>query len=118
MKKVFTILVILLVGYFAYQFLSGGKLPFGGGSSSPDMEKLSSLRGEFRAAVREYQTALKTASVSGVDTTSSVEAAVAKATRIKKEVQKLLTSTTDNEVKKEGQDLINEIDSFLRKANP
>ena len=113
MQKIVLIVVVIVLGLLAFNYFTTGELslmPAGG--SSDDGSELNRLRGDFRAAAREFRQAGRSAGLSGVDTTDAAGAALASVERVEKQVEELAKRTEDPEVKAEAGKLLNEIKKY------
>lgn len=113
MQKIVLIVVVIVLGLLAFNYFTTGELsltPAGG--SSDDGSELNRLRGDFRAAAREYRQAGRSAGLSGVDTSDAAGAALAAVERVEGQVEKLAERTEDPEVKAEADKLLNEIKKY------
>ncbi len=113
MQKIILIVVIIVLGLLAFNYFTTGELslmPAGG--SSDDGRELNRLRGEFRAAAREFRQAGRSAGLSGMDTTDAAGAALAAVERVEGQVASLAKRAEDAEVKTEAEKLLNEIRKY------
>jgi len=113
MQKIVLIVVVIVLGLLAFNYFTTGELslmPAGGASS--DGAELNRLRGEFRAAAREFRQAGRSAGLSGMDTTDAAGAALAAVERVEEQVEKLAERAEDPEVKAEAGKLLNEIKKY------
>jgi len=113
MQKIILIVVVIVVGLLAYNYFTTGELalmPAGG--SSGDGRELNQLRGEFRAAAREFRQAQRSAGLSGLDTTDSAAAALEAVNRVEKAVSSLAENAENPEIKAEAEKLLGEIKQY------
>jgi hypothetical protein len=113
MQKIVLIVVVIVLGLLAFNYFTTGELslmPPGG--SSDDGSELNKLRGEFRAAAREFRQAGRSAGLSGVDTTDAAGAALAAVERVEKQVESLIDSTENPEVKADAEKLLADIRKY------
>ena len=113
MQKIVLIVVVIVLGLFAYNYFTTGELGLmPGGSAGDDGRELNRLRGDFRAAAREFRQAGRAAGVSGLDTTHAAEAAITEVEKVEKEVEALIKRSTDPEFKAEADKLLREIRQY------
>lgn len=113
MQKIVLIVVVIVLGLLAFNYFTTGELslmPAGG--SSDDGGELNRLRGDFRAAAREFRQAGRSAGLAGTDTTHAAGAALAAVERVEEQVEELAKRTEDPEVKAEAGKLLNEIKKY------
>lgn len=113
MQKIILIVVVIVLGLLAFNYFTTGELslmPAGSGSDGGD--ELNRLRGEFRAAAREFRQAGRSAGLSGMDTTDAAGAALAAVDRVEKQVESLVNRAEDPEVKTEAEKLLAEIRKY------
>jgi hypothetical protein len=115
MQKIVLIVIVIVLGLLAFNYFTTGELSLmPGGSSSDDGRELNRLRGEFRAAAREFRQAGRTAGVSGLDTTDHAAAALEAVERVEKSVESLAKNTDDPELRAEADKLLAEIRQYKR----
>lgn len=113
MQKIVLIVVVIVLGLLAFNYFTTGELsltPAGG--SRDDGSELNRLRGEFRAAAREYRQAGRNAGLSGTNTSDFAGTALAAVERVETQVEALAERTEDSEVKAEAGKLLNEIEKY------
>jgi hypothetical protein len=115
MQKIVLIVVVIVLGLLAYNYFTSGELSLMPGSSSSDEGKeLNQLRGEFRAAAREFRQAGRSAAISGVDTTHDASAAIAAVERVEKKVEELAKNSKDADLRAEAEQLLSEIRKYKK----
>ena len=113
MKNLITIAVVVVVALVAFNYFQTGEFKLLPGSSmSPEEQELNRLKGEFRRAAQAYRQAGRSAGVSGLDTTSDVEAALKTVDGVERDIQQLRKRTDDPEVKSKIDDLLAEIKKY------
>ncbi len=113
MKTLLMILVVVVVSLVAFNYLTTGELKLlPGDSMSEAGHEVNSLRGEFRAAAREYRQAGKAVAASGMDTSDAAAAALAEVDRVEIQVDKIARTTTEPEVKADADKLLKEIAQY------
>ena len=114
LQKIVLIVVVIVLGLLAFNYFTTGELslmPAGG--SSGDGSELNRLKGEFRAAAREFRQAGRGSALGGgLDTTDAAGAALAAVERVEKELEKLAKRTEDLDVKAEAEKLLSEIKKY------
>lgn len=115
MQKIILLVVVVVLGLLAFNYFTTGELSLTpGGSSGGDGRELNQLRGDFRAAAREFRQAGRAAGLSGMDTTDAAGAALAAVERIEQQVESLAERTDDADVKAEAEKLLDEMRQFKR----
>jgi phage-related tail protein len=90
MKKIIGVIVVLVAGLLAYNFVTTGKFSLVPSLTlSEDERALKALEDRFHAATRQYTQAARTAGMSGLDTTADGEAALRSVERIEKDLRAL-----------------------------
>lgn len=113
MKNIITIAVVVIVALVAFNYFQTGEfsiLP--GGGMSEEEKELNRLKGEFRRAAQEYRQAGRSAGVSGLDTTSDLNAALKSLEGIERDLKALRKRTKDAEVQGKIDDLLAEIRKY------
>lgn len=113
MKNLIAIAVVVVVALVAFNYFQTGEfslLP--GGGMSQEEKELNRLKGEFRRAAQAYRQAGRAAGVSGLDTTSDIEAALQTVDGVERDVKALRKRTKDPEVKAKIDDLLAEIKKY------
>lgn len=113
MKNLIAVAVVVVVALVAFNYFQTGEFSLmPGGGVSPEEKELNRLKGEFRRAAQSYRQAGRAAGVSGLDTTSDIEAALQTVDGVERDVQMLRKRTTDPEVKAKIDDLLAEIKKY------
>jgi hypothetical protein len=114
-QKIVLLVVVIVVGLLAFNYFTTGELRLlPGESGSGDERELNRLRGDFRAAAREFRQAGRSAAVSGLDTTDAASAALAAVERVEKQVESLVNRTQDSNLKAEAEKLLAEIRKYKK----
>jgi hypothetical protein len=113
MKKVLTLVVLLVIAGVAANYLMKGGLPFMG-SLSEEEQEINRLRTELRAAERDYRQAGRAAGLSGMDTTAEATAALREVDRIADELAALKGELSSDAAKVAMRNLEEEIEDFRR----
>ncbi len=115
MRSVLTLVVIVVVGLLAFNYLTTGKLAIlPGGGLSGEERAVRRLRGEFQDARREFAQAGRAVAMSGVDTTASAEAALSEVSRIEEEARELKSSLKTVAAREQVERLIKDITQYKR----
>lgn len=113
MQKIVLLVVVIVLGLLAFNYFTTGELSLmPAGSSGMDGGDLNRLRGDFRAAAREYRQAGRSAGVSNLDTTDAAAAALEEVERVEKAVESLAKDSDDPAVKAEADKLLKEIRKY------
>jgi hypothetical protein len=113
MKMLLALVVAIVVALVAFNYLSTGEFSLmPGGSMSDEAKELNRLRGDFRAAAREYRQAGRSVAVSGVDASGAAAAALAEVERVEKEVRQIARKADDPELQAEANELLEEIATY------
>ena len=84
MKKLLALVVLVVAGLVAYQYLAGSS------GGSPEARELEALQERFEDARGQLAAASRAAGVAGIDTTADAAAAVQEVKRIQADLEKLL----------------------------
>jgi len=113
-QKIVLIVVVIVLGLLAFNYFTTGEfslMPASG--SSADGSELNKLRGEFRAAAREFRQAGRDSALGGgLDTTDAAGAALAAVERVEEQVETLAKRTEDEDVRAEAEKLLAEIKKY------
>jgi len=113
MQKIILLVVVIVLGLLAFNYFTTGELSLmPAGSSGSDGGDLNRLRGDFRAAAREFRQAGRSAGLSGLDTTDTAAAVLEEIGRVEKAVESLAKDSDDPEVKAEADKLLKEMRKF------
>ena len=110
MRSLLTLVVLVVVGLVAFNFITTGELKLlPGGSMSGGEHELNRLQGEFRAAARDYREAGRAVAMSGVDATDAASAALSEIDRIEEDVREFRKKAATPELKAAADKLLGEI---------
>jgi archaellum component FlaC len=116
MKNVVIIVVIILLGLVAFNYITTGEIKLipGGKTLSPAEQQVEDLKTRFEDARKQYMQAGRGAAVSGIDSSSEAEGALRAVDQIEKEVTRLRDSfpTADVAARAEADRLLREIRDF------
>jgi hypothetical protein len=110
MKKLIVFAMIVVAGYFAYQYFSGGNL-------SDEQKQVQALADEFLTARQRLTQAERSAAVAGVDTTSDADDAMQTVGLLKEKLQSLSDKLSEEKAIVMAERLSGELESFLRSKN-
>ncbi len=115
MQKIVLFVVFIVLGLLAFNYFTTGELALMPASSSSDEgRELNQLRGEFRAAAREFRQAGRAAGVSGLDTTDAAGAALEAVERVEGKVESIAKETEDADLRAEAEELLAEIRQYKK----
>jgi hypothetical protein len=106
MKAVIVIILIAVIGFFAYSYFT---------SLSQEEKSVKALDREFDLAAGDFLRAVRTMAGTGLDTTSDVDDAVRKIKKVKSELRALMGTLKEDSAKEMGQKLKERIEEFERK---
>jgi hypothetical protein len=116
MKKLAAILVLALAGWFGYQYSQTGQLPFGSSTpSTPEDQELAALFDQFKTAHNQFQSAVRQAGLTGLDTTAEADAALQTVNRVEKALERLKGKISSQEGRQKADALALEIRNFKAK---
>lgn len=110
MKKLIVLLLIVVAGYYAYQYFSGGNL-------SGEQKQVQALADEFLAARQRLSQAERAAAVGGLDTTSDADDAMHAAGSLLEKLQALQEKLTEDKAMAMAEKLAGELNAFLARKN-
>jgi predicted negative regulator of RcsB-dependent stress response len=106
MKKLIVFVLIVVAGYFAYQYFSGGNL-------SDEQKQVQALADEFLTARQHLTQAERSAAVGGLDTTSDADDAMHAVGLLQEKLQALKEKLSDEKAVAMAEKLAQELQSFL-----
>lgn len=113
MRAFMFIVVIAIVGFLAYNFLTTGQVSLSGpGSLDEERQSVQDLRDEFQAAQGQYRQAGRAVAVSGIDATADVEDFLADLDRIEAEAKKLRPKLESEAARRDLERLLRDITAF------
>lgn len=107
MKGIIVILILALVGFFAYTYFFP-KL-------TEEEQAIKDLTDRFNQATRQFVGGGRLSGATGLSMASGVEAAVEKIKRIKQELAQLTRGLTEEKAKERAEILKTKVDEFYRK---
>ncbi len=108
-KKVILFIILIVIAFFVYNYFRTGQFTLFPVSSSEGNHALKMLEDDFHNAAQSIAQAERSAAVSGLDTTSDVEAALASIRKIERELEMLERHADSDEMKAKIGKLKNEI---------
>jgi hypothetical protein len=113
MRTLMFVIVIAVVGFLAYNFLTTGQLSLSGpGSLDEERQAVQDLRDEFQAAQGQYQQAGRAVAVSGIDATGDVEDFLADLDRIEADARKLRSKLGSEPARRDLERLLRDINAY------
>lgn len=106
MKKLIIFALIVVAGYFAYQYFSGSNL-------SDEQKQVQALADEFLTARQRLTQAERSAAVGGLDTTSDADDAMHMVGLLKEKLQTLSEKLREGKAIAMAEKLAQELQSFL-----
>lgn len=106
MKKLIVFALIVVAGYFAYQYFSGGNL-------SDEQKQVQALADEFLTARQRLTQAERSAAVAGVDTTSDFDDALHAVGLLQGKLQTLSGKLSEEKAITMAEKLAQQLQSFL-----
>jgi hypothetical protein len=112
-KKIVVVIVAVVAGLIAFNYVSTGEFSLiPSFTLSEDERELKALEDRFKAATKQYSQAGRTAAVSGIDTTSDVEAARRSVRQISKELKALRKGLSSESSIRKAEELAASVRSF------
>ena len=113
MKKIAVVVVAVVVGLITFNYMSTGEFSvIPAFAQSEEERELNALEDRFKAAVKQYSQAGRTAAMSGIDTTSDAEAARREVRQISKELQALRKRLSSESSVRKAEELAASMRSF------
>ena len=110
MKKLIVFALIVVAGYFAYQYFSGDNL-------SDEQKQVQALADEFLTARQRLSQAERSAAVGGLDTTSDADDAMHAVGLLKEKLQVLSEKLSEEKAIAMAEKLARELQSFMENKN-
>lgn len=117
MKKMLLIAVVVIGALLTYNYATTGKftlLPQG--PLSGEEQELQRLEREFETAATEFNQALRSAGLAGLDTTGDADAAMREVERIERKLDQLLQRVETEDARKAAERLQLRVREFKRKV--
>jgi hypothetical protein len=117
MKNIIVIILLLVAGLLAYNYFTTGVVTLiPEKPSTPEEQELQRLERAFETAAREFNQALRSAGLAGLDTTGDAEAAMNEVKRVERSLQKLMRRLPNETARAKGEKLRQRISDWKRKA--
>lgn len=110
MKKLIVLALVVVAGYYAYQYFSGGNL-------SDEQKQVQALADDFQAARQRLSQAERAAAAAGLDTTGDADDAMHAAGSLLEKLQALQEKLTEDKAMAMAEKLANELNAFLARKN-
>ena len=117
MKKVLVLIVLVVGALVAYNYTTTGEIALW--PSAPlteEDQELQRLERAFETASTEFNQALRSAGLAGLDTTGDAEAAMGEVERVERSLQKLMRRLDEENARKKAERLNMRLQEFKRKA--
>ncbi len=113
MKKLAVVIVVAIVGLVAFNYVTTGELTLAPSFSSSKEERAAQdLQRAFAAAQKRFAQAYRTAAVGGIDTTADADAAIGSVRRIKRELDSLRKTLSEERAKRIADELAIAVRAF------
>ncbi len=113
MKKLAIVIVVAIVGLLAFNYAKTGELTLTPSFSKSEEERaVRDLQQDFAAAQKRYAQAYRTAAVGGIDTTADADAAIGSVRRIKRELDSLRKTLSEERAKRIADELAIAVRAF------
>ncbi len=113
MKKLAVVIVVAIVGLVAFNYATTGELTLTPSFSKSEEERAAlDLQQDFAAAQKRYVQAHRTAAVGGIDTTADADAAIGSVKRVKRELESLRETLSEERAKRKADELANAVRAF------
>lgn len=108
MKQLMVLILVVAVGYFAYQ-------KFVVGEQSEEVKQVQALADEFSAVKQQMAQAERAAGATGMDMTSDADSAMGAAEALLKKLRELKESLAEDKALQEAEELDQQIRAFLNR---
>ena len=116
MKKVFVLVLVVVGAILAYNYTTTGEITLiPAGPLTPE-EELKRLERTFETAATQFNQALRSAGLAGLDTTGDAEAAMEEVLRIERSLKKLMRRLEVEDVRQKAERLKLRLREFKRKV--
>ncbi len=113
MKKLAVVIVVAIAGLVAFNYATTGELTLAPSFSKSEEERaVRDLERDFAAAQKRYAQAHRTAAVGGIDTTADADAAIGSVKRIKRELESLRKTLSEERAKRIADELATSVRAF------
>ena len=115
MKNIVVLVIIVIAGFFAYNYFTTGEMSLMPSSTlSEEEQEVKGLEDSFREAQRQVREAERTAAASGIGNLGAVEDAINEIDQIESDLATLKSSLESTSAMEEAEQLENEIAAFKR----
>lgn len=116
MKKLAAFTVVVVVGLLGYNYATTGEIKLVPSfAKSAEEQSVADLEERFEAARRQFSQAHRAAGVSGIDTSAEADSAAGDVKRIKRDLDKVSKSLSEEKARDMAADLSSAIEDFQRK---
>ena len=113
MKKLAVFIVVAIAGLVAFNYATTGELTLTPSFSKSEEERaVQDLQRNFATAQKRYAQAYRTAAVGGIDTTADADAAISSVKSIKRELESLRETLSEERAKRKADELANAVLAF------
>lgn len=117
MKKVFVLVLVVVGAILAYNYTTTGEITLiPAGPLTPEEEELKRLERNFETAATQFNQALRSAGLAGLDTTGDADAAMKEVERIERSLSKLMRRLEVEDVRQKAERLKLRLREFKRKV--
>jgi hypothetical protein len=117
MNKIVLLVVVLVGAVLAYNYATTGKLSLlPQGPLSGEEQELQRLEQDFETAARDFNQALRSAGLAGLDTTGDADAAMQEVLRIERKLDGLKRRLVANDERIKAERLKQRLEEFKRKV--
>lgn len=117
MKKLLVLILLLVGAVLIYNYTTSGEIAFL--PSAPltgEEQELQRLERKFETAAAEFDQALRSAGLAGLDTTGDADAAMREVERIEGSLDKLLRRLAGEDARRKAERLLMRLREFKRRA--
>jgi len=117
MKKVLVLIVLVVGALLAYNYTTTGKITLiPAGPLTPEEQELQRLERAFETAAQQFNQALRSAGMAGLDTTGDADAAMEEVRRIERSLGQLMRRLEGENARTVAERLKRRLREFKRKA--
>ncbi len=117
MKKIVLLVLLLLGAMMVYNYTATGELTLlPRGPLSGEEQELQRLERDFERAAQEFNQALRSAGLAGLDTTGDADAAMQEVQRIERKLDQLMRRLELEDERKKAEELRRRLKEFKRKV--
>ncbi len=117
MKKLFVLVLLVVGAVLIYNYTTTGEIAFlPAAPLTGEEQELDRLDRDFETAATEFNQALRSAGLAGLDTTGDADAAMQEVERIESNLDKLMRRLVGDAARKKAERLKMRLQEFKRKA--